>query len=475
MTPAQLLLAIRARWLTLLGVLAFCLALGLALVLLLKPQYTVGATVMLDMKTADPISGAVIPALGISNYMSTQADLIRSTRVVERALKAVKADRDPESDADWRKDTGGRGDKLAWLATRVQKNLLVTPSRESNMIALAFTGADAQQSTDFMQALLDAYIATTIDLRTDAAGRNNSFFEEHLRQLRSGLEQAQEKLSHYQRDAGVLANDERLDVENARLTELSNQLLALQIAEADSGSRKQAAKGQIDSTQEALGNPVVGGMTADLARQEAKLSELSSRLGERHPDVQQARANIAALKVRLDEELRRLGTSMGIANSVHTTRVAQLRQAYDAQRDKVAKLKALRDQTAVLQRDVENANQAYSDTAARARQASMESQASLSNASVVMAPTLPVKPSRPRPVLTMVLAAAMGVLLGLAAAVLRELTDRRLRSEDDVLLLLAQPSLGLLPSSSSQRTDRHGRSGLLRFLGPGSGPVLGSR
>ncbi|PZP32059.1 MAG: chain length determinant protein EpsF [Roseateles depolymerans] len=469
MTPTQLLLAIRARWLTLGSVLLLCVGAGLALVLLLKPQYTVNATVMLDMKTADPIGGAVIPALGISNYMSTQADLIRSSRVVERALKARKADENAEADADWRRDTGGQGSKMAWLAARAQKNLLVTASRESNMISLAFTGGDAQEATDFLQALLDAYIATSIDLRTDAAGRNTTFFEEHLRQLRSSLAQAQEKLSGYQRDAGVLANDERLDVENARLTELSNQLLTLQIAEVDSGSRKQAAKGQIDSTQEALGNPVVGGMTADLARQEARLSELTSRLGEKHPDVQQARANIAALKTRLDDELHRLGNSLGIANSVHATRVAQLRQAYDAQRDKVARLKAMRDQTAVLQRDVENANQAYSDTAARARQASMESQASLSNASVVMAPTLPVKPSRPRPLLTLVLATAVGLLLGLAAAVLRELTDRRLRSEDDVLLLLGQPSLGLLPEQAGPA----GRRGLLGFLTPS--PVLGTR
>ncbi|TXI17579.1 MAG: chain length determinant protein EpsF [Roseateles sp.] len=469
MTPTQLLRALRARWLTLAATLALCLGLGMALLLVLKPQYTVNATVMLDMKAADPINGAVIPALGISNYLATQADLMRSARVIERALRTLKMDADAQTDTDWRADTGGRGDKLAWLGGRVLKNLLVTPSRESNMIALAYTGADAQWATDFMKALLDAYIATTIELRAAAAGHNNAFFEEHLSQLRNNLTQAQQKLSALQRDAGVLVNDERLDVENARLTELSNQLLALQIAEADSSSRKQTAKGQIDSTQEALSNPVVGGMTADLARQEARLSELSSRLGERHPDVQQARANIAALKGRLDEELRRLGKSLGINNSVHATRVAQLRQAYEAQRDKVAHFKALRDQAAVLQRDVENANQAYSDTAARARQTGMESQSALTNAAVVMAPTLPPKPSKPRPLLVMVLASAAGLLLGLAAALLRELTDRRLRSEDDITLLLGQASLGLLPLDALTRPA----GGLLARLQPR--PALGAR
>jgi hypothetical protein len=57
-------------------------------------------------------------------------------------------------------------------------------------------------------------------------------------------------------------------------------------------------------------------------------------------------------------------------------------------------------------------------------------------------------------VLSMLAAATLGVLLGLAVSVVRERLDRRLRTEDDVPELLALPLLMRLPFSSHASGDR---------------------
>ena len=80
--------------------------------------------------------------------------------------------------------------------------------------------------------------------------------------------------------------DERMDVETQRLNDLSSQLVAIQAAAADASSRQaQASAGSADKLQEISNHPVVAGLRGDLSRMEAKLQELSSRLGDGHPQV----------------------------------------------------------------------------------------------------------------------------------------------------------------------------------------------
>ena len=83
---------------------------------------------------------------------------------------------------------------------------------------------------------MTAYTDTTLDLRVEPAKLYNSFFDERAKALRDALEQAQSRLSAYQREKGIIVNDERLDVENARLSELSTQLVALQAVAEESAN-----------------------------------------------------------------------------------------------------------------------------------------------------------------------------------------------------------------------------------------------
>ena len=78
MTFAHLLYALRTRWLSAITVL--CLVVGMAAVVteVLPKKYTATASVLLDVKSTDPILGAGIQALAINGYMATQADVISS-------------------------------------------------------------------------------------------------------------------------------------------------------------------------------------------------------------------------------------------------------------------------------------------------------------------------------------------------------------------------------------------------------------
>ena len=94
-------------------------------------------------------------------------------------------------------------------------------------------------------------------------------------------------------------------------------------------------------------------------------------------------------------------------------------------------LKETRDQGAVLQRDVDNAQHSYDLVYNRASQTNLESQNRQSNATVISQATTPSMPSSPK-VMSVLLMGIFGALgLGLGTALLLEQFDKRMRTTSD--------------------------------------------
>jgi len=447
MSLSQILSILHARWRS--AVVVFLLVIGLvaALTLLLPKKYTATASVVLDVKSPDPIAGVVLPGMTVSGYMATQVDVLQSDRVVLRALRALKLNEDPDLRAAWQDQTDGRGDLESWIADSLSRRLDVKPGKDSNVMTISFTARDPDVASKTANAVMKAYVDTTLQLRTEPAKQFNELFDETTKAQREALEVAQSRLSAFQQSKGLVATDERLDIENARLSELSTQLGVIQATATESESRQREAAVKGDQMQEVLSNPMITNLSADLARSQARLNEISQRLGDKHPDVQQLRANIDELRTRLNAEKAHITGSITVNNSVNQSRLESLRNALAAQRTKVLQIKSLRDEAAVLQRDVENAQKLYDAGFARLNQSTLESQATQTNVSVLKTATPPPFPSSPRIGLNAAIGVLLGLVLAVAIAVLRERRDWRLRADADVFEVLNQPLLGILPDA----------------------------
>lgn len=467
----QFLAVLRARWWVAVAVLALTVLTTLVVSLMLPKRFTATATLVVDVKTPDPIAGVMFPAMALPAYMATQVDIMQSDRVALRVAKVLRLGENPRVRQQWMDDTNGNGSIDAWLASSFKQKLKVQPSRESNVISVSYTAPEPRFAQAVANAFVQAYLDTKVDLRTDPARQYVSFFDQRGKQLRATVEAAQAKLSAFQREHGLVGNDERLDVETARLNELSSQLVQLQAASADSAGRSAvAAGGSADRLQEVLNNPVVASLKTDLSRAEAQLQQLNSRLGAAHPQVVEAKANVNELRARMDAEVRRVTQSVGLSNQVNQAREGEIRAALEAQRAKLLKLKAERDEAAVLQRDVENAQKAYDGVVARGSQTSLESQTTQSDVSVLSPASEPNEPSSPKVLVNTALSIVVGLLLAMVAAMLVEMLDRRVRTTADAAQGLGLPLLGTLPGPSLRRgwlSSRHGSPLLLqqRILG----------
>ncbi len=462
MTFQQFRLILRARWLVI--VLTFVGVVGTTLVLsfLMPKKYTASAALLVDVKAPDPLYGALMPGMIAPGYMATQIDIIQSDRVARRVVRMLKIDENASARDQWQEETQGKGSIEAYYADLLSKQLVVKPSRESNVINITYKSAEPQFAAVIANAFAQAYIDTNVELRADPAKQYAGWFDARTKGLREQLETAQGKLSKFQRDNGIINADERLDVENARLQELSSQLVAMQALRTESSSR-QAQVGNTEVLPEVLQSGLVQSLKADVARQDAKLKDLSSQYGPNHPQVLRAVAEGQSLRTKLEAEVIRVAGGVGTNSRVNIQREAEIRSSLEAQKKKVLAIKQQRDEISVLQREVENAQKAYDLTSQRLVQTNLESQTQQTNIVVLNPAVEPIEPSFPKPLLNTLLSIFVGTLLGVGLALLLELFNRRVRSPEDIVEALGLPVIGYLDSADVRKGKRRRHRNRLVF------------
>ena len=438
MSLHQFLTILRARYKLALFVLLCTVATAAALTEYLPKRYVAGTVLVVDSMNRDPIAAMLMPG-----SLGTQMDIIKSDRVARRVVRILKLDEDPGVSRQWREATQGRGNIEEWLASLLQNSLTVKPGGDGNVINLEYTAADPGFAAVVANAFARAYMDIAIELKVDPAKQYARWFSEQGKALRENLENAQARLSKYQQDKGIVANDERVDTETSKLAALMGQLTTIQEQTVDARSRQRADANA--NLPEVLANPVVVALRGDIARQEARLKDAEGNLGRNHPQYRRMQSELAELKANLEAETRRVTRSFAASRSVGREKENALKAAIEAQKRKVLRLKGERDQLAVLQRDVDAAQRAYDAVSARYTQASLESQATQTNVSVLTPAVAPLGPSFPKPMGTMLLISLfLGAVLGTGAALGLEMLDRRIRTADDLAEMLQVPVLGVI-------------------------------
>ena len=424
----QFLLILNARKWIILGVLALTVAVTAAVSLLLPKEYTATATLIVDSKSKDPFTGQLLPAQMFPGYMATQIDVIKSSAVARRVVREFKLAENPATRQQFMDATDGKGTVEQWLADVLVQKLDAEPSRESSIIGVSFSGADPQFSAAMANAFAKAYIETSLDLRLAPARQTAEWFDQQIVQLRQKVDEAQQKLTAYQREKGIVESEERLDVETRRMADLAGQMVAAQSLAFDATSRT----GQSANLPEVNNSPVVQNLKVQIAQGDGKLAELSKRVGANHPEYLRLQAEVASYKAKLATELSTATRGVGATAGAARQRVSELSGAFESQKARVLALKQQREEATLLARDLENAQRVYDSALQRYGQTRMEAQSTQTDIAVLNPAVAPTEPSKPRVILNLLLALFLGTLLGVGVGFLVELLDRRVRSGQDI-------------------------------------------
>lgn len=452
MDLTQLLGILRARIKLVLSVVIVTVATTAAVSLALPKQYTAQTDLIIDAKAIDPVSGLSLPVQMLSGYQATQVDVIKSHSVALKVITALKLDTNPSAIEQFENDSQAGGDLRDWLAEVLLKKLDVAPSRESSVLTISFTGADPEFAALVANAFAQAYISTALELTVEPARNTSRWFDEQLQTARANLTKAQENLTRFQNEKGIVSTDERLSLENARLNDLVSQMVAAQAQSMAEQARIQG--GSIKNPEdlpEVLNNPLVQRLKSDVVALEAKVSELSTKLGENNPNYLHAKEELRSLKARVKSEMQTVLDSVRRSAGAAQQREAAMRTAMEEQKSRILDLKNQSNMVTVLASEVQNAQKAYDFAMQRFSQSNMQSQVGQTNIVVLNTARPDYRPVKPRIVLNIVLAIMLGSMLAIGLALSAEMLHRVVRSPADINTGLNVPVLGILPKVKTRR------------------------
>jgi chain length determinant protein EpsF len=440
----QFLLILYARKKIILSTLLVTVALALGWSLVQPKTYKATASVLLNYKGVDPLTGMAMPSQLLPGYMATQIDIIGSKNVAGHVVDSLRLAQSPAVVQQFNEATEGRGSVRDWLADLLLKKLEIMPSRESSVVEISFKGADPAFAAAVANAFADEYQKLTVQLKTEPMKKTSSYFNEQTKQLRDNLEAAQARLSKYQQEKGIVSLDSnRVDVELQRLNDLSSQLVAAQTASMEATSREHVAGSMADSPDVA-NNALVQNLRVGLVSAQGKLADAAARYGRNHPQYQSAQAEVNKLRAELNSAMSNVSKSVGNNATVLRQRESELRAAVAAQKTKVLELNRARDELGVLLKDLDSAQRAFDAASQRFSQTRIEAQSEQSEVSVLNPAVAPVEPSAPRVLLNTLVSILLGTILGVGLAMLLELLNRPIRSSSDLKDMLGIPVLGTI-------------------------------
>ncbi|WP_292960641.1 chain length determinant protein [Novosphingobium sp. UBA1939] len=381
--------------LTLAGVLA-----GAAVIAWQRPYVYAGKTRIVIDLSKDPITGAVVAPRSFEMVIATQTALIQDPSVIERAARILGyLPANKPNPSDYAALTAERR-----LVTNLGNGLFVTNVPDSNLIdILAYTNSP-EESKRFSEAVRQAYIELSVRQQRASAIGALSVMQDQMRRFLAQRTEASQRRAAFERRYNVVLHENGGNFDEDGLNQIANA--------SDDQLRQMAKAGAASSA--AARNAVV------LSRIDAALATAQATLGPNHPQVQALVQQRAAAAAVAQAPIRAQNASMSV-DTLMSHKVEQLL----ADRGILAEGRMLVNQEYIY------------DSLMRglaARIVTTAQQANVSNGGVtpVGAPTAEFKPTAPNFTLIGVLAAVIGLILGVQIAIIVELLNRRVRGIEDL-------------------------------------------
>lgn len=435
MSPIQFLRILMARRWIIIGTFVTCLLVALAVAKALPERYPARARVLLDLVKPDPVTGQMISSGFARGYIKTQIEIIKDFRVTGEVVDRLGWAQNPAVVAAWQADTGGVGDIRRWGAERISANTSAGVVEASNILEIVYESPNADDAKQVVSLLREAYIAASLQFKTDSAGRTANWYREQAEAARKVLTAAEDAKNKFEQANGLVITAGGTEAESTKLASLQQALVT-----AQSGESSQ----QFQATVRGSTSAVVDSLKVQLATLNDQIEQAAEKLGTEHPSYKSGIARRNLLQRQLAEETAEARRAGAQQSSASRQTVAELQAQYDAQKVKVLGMKDQLDQLAQLQREVDLRRTQYEKAAARTADLQLESNASESGLVVLGDAIGGQERSFPKWPQIIGLASAFGLGLGIVIAVLTELYARRIRGPEDLRFASKVPVLAVI-------------------------------
>jgi polysaccharide chain length determinant protein (PEP-CTERM system associated) len=476
----------RRKWLILLTFFCFTGA-AVALSFLITPIYQACTTIMIEKE-----GGMEDHIFTISTMMRSEAkirnqvEIIRSRTLAEAVVEAVLES--PHKNVFWNMAmTTSKGSPLKDHMIRViQKNLSVTPIRDTDIIEVKVTAPDAHLAAFLANAFASEYYKQSLQNSRGEISEVRQFLQNQLQIVQDSLLTAEEGLKDYMQTEEVSALPEETKEMVKQLAEFESLLNEAKIELESNQKRLTFMKTQLDERKGQLldeitqiSTPVIQKLRNEMAELEAMRAEyVSQGVEETHPKMQQILNRIKETKSKLIDETNQLvsrnltlrdplGYSQDLLGNILSLEIEiqSLSAKADGLQNIVNRYSARMNQLpekslklARLERSTKVGENIFLMLKEKYEEARIKEAGQIGNVRIIDEAVPPEFPIKPKKKLNLLLGAFLGLILGGGMALLLESLDTSLKSIEDVEAL-GVPVLGHIPKiKQSEEYRKHTKS-----------------
>jgi capsular exopolysaccharide synthesis family protein len=428
--------------------------------LLMKPVFEPTARLEIDPPGSEPFSARdlINAQSDYQDYFNTQSQILKSDELAIAVIRSLKLDREPDivdpAAADHvtklGKEISPSRIQLTHLESiafgALQTRLVVNPVRNTRLVEVSFTSHDPLLAAKVTNAAVDLFIDRNFKTRYEATIQASEWLSGQLSDLRQKVERTNEALVDYQKKNGIVDMGDSHNPVSEKVIELNRQLVQAQADRIQLEAEvKMAASGNADSLPEIRDNPLLQTLTQKYVESRAQLADALTVLGENNSNVKRIGSQVAEFKAQLASERQRVISELRVRYNAGVGREQLMSRAADEMEaiinntnEKMIRYKALKD-------DAQTNGQLYNDLVARLKEAGISAGLKSSNMRVVDRARVLDAPTGPHRRRNIALGAVLGLVGGVALALLKETLDTTTHTAEDVMQWTGLASLGSLP------------------------------
>ncbi len=383
----------------------------------------------------------------------TQAALLQSDSLLARVR--AKLSREPSHESS--PPTSGWQSRLhlgdsrqpprSELLKTAAKSVKVSSTPRTRLLSISVDSTDPQLARDFAATLVREFIDTNIESRWASTHETSDWLNREIGDTRSNLRRSEDALQAYARNSGLLFTDQenQTNVATEKLQQIQQQLSSATAERiAKQSSYELARSSPPEALADVLNNPSLQALQARLDEAARQLASLGAVYNSGYSKLKQAAAEVSALREAFDRQRADLMKRIDTDYQGALRREKLLATAYDAQAREVAGQDERTVQYNILKRDVDSNRQLYDTMLQQMKQASIAVALHASNVRVVD-PAYVEASVFPNFKLNALLGFFAGLICSLGFVLIRERSDRTLRTPGEIKFWAALPELGSIP------------------------------
>ena len=462
----EILTNIRKHVFRVIVILLFCLAGGGAYLYFTLPIYESEA--LLQIKQAQGLGASIMndtasniaTSAGVARKerMSTYAEILKSRDVIEPIIKDVI-----------KPDKNGKYPNYDTFIGRIS----TTPVKDTEILKVSVSSTDPDNAKDINEKVVQQFLVRLTELSHSEKKATKDFLEGRVAEADENLTNAENRLQEYQVQEQIISPNEHMHALIDRMTGIKKEDEENKVNLAAAQAKLSSVNGQLmDSGVSIADNEKIKQYNSKLADMEITRVGYLSQYTEAHPKMIEINKQIQETRTALESEISRVANMEAPSDnpvqqglladkfrseaeiSIAQSKAKALNGINSRAENELTAMPAKEQGFVRAQRDVNVAQDIYTMLYKRLEEAKIAEVMVQNEVQVIDKPTLPERPVKPSKRSVLMLAALLGLSLGLASVVIPTLLHRRINTVEDVARYMGLEVLGSIADLESLEKNK---------------------